>query len=455
MSVGRACALLLALALVLCGVLFALLAGGSRPSGEPEAAKTAQTEQESVMITDVSVGSLAAAALSSGGKNAALMIEGDQVVLLDAQPGARISSQLLKAFLYRMAHMPAERVLGEIGDPAEYGFDAYTAAVALLFADGGRIRLYLGSRAPFDAGWYLMREGDSALYLIDDMTAQMMRYTADDFRELDVFPEISPSNLAQVNRLTLINGENIIDIHGLAQDGAVYFYMAYPYDTLLSWERVVDAFVTPLAMLDKAAFVSADVPPAKYGLAAGRAARLSAVIGGKETALLFAPADEEHYYCAREGGSDVVLVEKEKAAFLNTQAMDLMDATLYTRAAADVERVQVRAQGVSGELAISGSGTMLRGRIAGRTLGQAETVELYDVLTMLPPAQELEKGQAISGRALLEMTFSLRDGSLDTVSLIPVSERRCAVVINGEAAFATYTATAMEIIRVCQRAFGG
>lgn len=448
----RVCALLLALSLALAFALAAL----ERAKPETQAAPEENpAQQENVMITDVSVGTLAAAALSSGGKNAAILIEGDQVLLLDAPQGARISSQLLKAFLYRMAHMPAERVLGEIGDPAEYGFDAYTAAVALLGADGGRIRLYLGSRAPFEAGWYLMREGDSALYLIDEMTAQMMRYTADDFRELDIFPQVSASRLAEVNRLTLISGENIIDIHGLAQDGAVYFYMAYPYDTLLSWERVVDAFVTPLAALEKAAFVSADVPPAQYGLEAGRAARLSAVIGGRETALLFAPADETHYYCAREGGSDVVLIEREKAAFLDTQAMDLMDSTLYTRAAADVERIEVRAQGISGELAISGSGTMLRGRIGGRTLGQAETVEMYDVLTMLPPAQALEQGQNISGSALLEMTFRLRDGASDTVSLIPVSERRCAVVINGEASFATYTATALEIIRVCQRAFGG
>lgn len=449
---NRACALLLALAVALAGALAALMAAG--PKALPEPGGTQETAA-GTMITDVSVGSLAAAALSSGGKNAALMIEGDRVVLLDAPEGAGISDQLLKAFLYRMAHMPAERVLGEIGDPAEYGFDAYTAAVALLMADGSRIRLFLGSPAPFDAGWYLMREGDSALYLVDDMTAQMMRYTADDFRELDIFPGISPSRLADVNRLTLISGENIIDIHGIAQDGAVYFYMAYPYDTLLSWERVVDAFVTPLASLEKAAFVSADVPPARYGLEAGRAARLSAVIAGKETALLFAPADENHYYCAREGCSDVVLVEREKAAFLNTQAMDLLDSTLYTRPAADVECVRFSAQGVSGELFISGAGTMLRGRIGGSQLSQAQTVELYDVLTMLPPAQELEENQAVSGNALLEMTFVLRDGSSDTVSLIPVSERRCAVVINGEASFATYTATAMEIIRVCQRTFGG
>lgn len=449
---NRACALLLALAVALAGALAALMAAGPKALPEPEGT---QETAAGTMITDVSVGALAAAALSSGGKNAALMIEGDRVVLLDAPEGAGISDQLLKAFLYRMAHMPAERVLGEIGDPAEYGFDAYTAAVALLMADGSRIRLFLGSPAPFDAGWYLMREGDSALYLVDDLTAQMMRYTADDFRELDIFPGISPSRLADVNRLTLISGENIIDIHGIAQDGAVYFYMAYPYDTLLSWERVVDAFVTPLASLEKAAFVSADVPPARYGLEAGRAARLSAVIAGKETALLFAPADENHYYCAREGGSDVVLVEREKAAFLNTQAMDLMDSTLYTRPAADVECVRFSAQGVSGELFISGAGTMLRGRIGGSQLSQAQTVELYDVLTMLPPAQELEENQAVSGNALLEMTFVLRDGSSDTVSLIPVSERRCAVVINGEASFATYTATAMEIIRVCQRTFGG
>ena len=169
----------------------------------------------------------------------------------------------------------------------------------------------------------------------------------------------------------------------------MYFYMVSPFDSLLSWERVAKQLVAPLAALDKATYVSGDVSPAKYGLYGPDAVRLTTVVGGEERTLLFAPADDAHYYCARKGANDVVLVRREDAAFVGLTPMDLMDSTLYTRGAADVDRVQVYAGEVSGVLNISGSGMMLRGEIAGRTLGQAQTVDLYKKLTMLPPAQAL------------------------------------------------------------------
>ena len=439
----------LALAAAVLSVCLVFLMEGRQTPIEP-----AQQEEpvQTVMITDVSVGSLAAAALSSGGASTALMISGDQILLLDAPQGASISDQLLKAFVYRMAHMPAQRVLGTVGDPAEYGFDDYTAAVALLGVDGSRTRLFLGSEAPFDSGWYLMREGDESLYLVDDITAQMMRYTADDFRLMDLFPAISAGGLASVNRLMIASAGQVMDIYGLVSEGAVYFYMAQPYDCLLSWERVAGMLISPLSALQKAAYVSGDVSPAKYGLYDTDAIRLTTVIDGRETTLLFAPADEAHYYCAKKGGNDVVLVRREDAAFLETQAADLMDATLYARSAADVDAVRVYTKDFSGEMTISGAGMMLRGRIGERSLEQAQTVDLYGRLTMLPPAEAVGAGQSISGEPLLEMHIALKDGTEDRISLIPVSERRCAVVINGEAAFSTYTAAVEEIIRVCRLA---
>ena len=439
----------LALAAAVLSVCLVFLMEGRQTPIEP-----AQQEEpaQTVMITDMSVGSLAAAALSSSGASTALMISGDQILLLDAPQGASISDQLLKAFVYRMAHMPAQRVLGTVGDPAEYGFDDYTAAVALLGLDGSRTRLFLGSEAPFDSGWYLMREGDESLYLVDDITAQMMRYTADDFRLLDLFPAISAGGLASVNRLMIASAGQVMDIYGLVSEGAVYFYMAQPYDCLLSWERVASMLISPLSALQKAAYVSGDVSPAKYGLYDTDAIRLTTVIDGREATLLFAPADEAHYYCAKKGGNDVVLVRREDAAFLETQAADLMDATLYARSAADVDAVRVYTKDFSGEMTISGAGMMLRGRIGERTLEQAQTVDLYGRMTMLPPAEAVGAGQSISGEPLLEMHIALKDGTEDRISLIPVSERRCAVVINGEAAFSTYTAAVEEIIRVCRLA---
>lgn len=444
MSARRLCAVLGAAALVLLACLLALQA--SRPATEPQ-------EEQPVMITDLHVGGLSAVASSVGEARTAFMMSGEEIILLDAPQDAQMSDRLIKAYVYRMAHMPAQRTLGTIGDPAEYGFDAYTAAVALLGGDGSRTRLFLGDEAPFGGQWYLMREGDDTLYLIDEMTAQMMRCTADDFRALELFPDVT--DLRSVRRLRIRTQGQTLDIRGITQDGAVYFVMTEPYEALLSWEKVVNALVTPLSALEKTDYISADVPLEAYGLDRGDAVELTVQAGGQETTLRFAPADEKHLYCAKAGAGDVVRVSRADAQFLNVQAADLLDTTLYTRAAADVEGVAVTAQGISGELAVSGEGTMLRGSIGARTLSQAETVELYRKLTMLPPAQALTEDTAVAGEPMLRLRIRLKDGATDEIDLIPVSERRCAVVINGEAAMTTYTSTVEEILRVSAQAFGG
>lgn len=444
MSARRLCAWLGAAALVLLAAMAILLAG--RAQDTPELAQP-------VMITDMSVGELTAAAASVGETRMAIMISGGMITLLDAPQGAQLAEGLLKAYLYRMAHMPAERTLGTIGDPAEYGFDACTAAVALLGADGSRTRLFLGDEAPFDGLWYLMREGDDTLYLIDGMTAQMMRYTPDDFRALDLFPDVT--DLTSVRRLTLCTREQTLDIRGETKDGAVYFAMTQPYEALLSWETVVSALVSPLSALEKTDYVSADVPKDAYGLSGADAIQLTVEAGGRTRTLRFAPADDTHLYCAADGAPDVVRVSREAAAFLQVQAADLLDATLYTRSAADVERIEVSAAGIHGVLSITGSGALLSGRIAERTLTQEETVSLYKRLTMLPPAQALEEGAAVAGEPVLRLGIVLRDGTTDELALIPVSERRCAVMINGEVHMTTYTSTVEEIIRVSAQAFGG
>lgn len=219
---------------------------------------------------------------------------------------------------------------------------------------------------------------------------------------------------------------------------------------------MTDQLILPLASLESAGFVSDDVPLQQYGFDGPDATRVVLEMEGVRTTLLFAPAQDDAYlYCAREGGTDVILVRREDAAFLQLTGYELMDSTLYTQNAADVDRVTVSTKQIHGVFELVGQGESLRSSIQGRTLDQAETVSLYRKLTLLPPAQALEEGTELSGESMLTLVVERKDGTEDTVQCIPVSDRRCAVMINANASFATYTASVEEIIRVAQSAFAG
>ena len=72
---------------------------------------------------------------------------------------------------------------------------------------------------------------------------------------------------------------------------------------------------------------------------------------------------------------------------------------------------------------------------------------------MLPPAEPIEFGRKLDEERLLTLYFTRRNGTEDVVEVIPVSERRCTVVINGKASFTTYTSTVEEIIRTADIVF--
>ena len=96
MSARRTGAWLALAAALLAGCLVCLMDQKETP------AAPAEQEAQAVMITDISVGSLAALALSSGGTSTALMVAGDQIILLDKGKicGSGTHTQLMETNAY-------------------------------------------------------------------------------------------------------------------------------------------------------------------------------------------------------------------------------------------------------------------------------------------------------------------------------------------------------------------
>ena len=423
------------------------------PAGQEEAAEDAAP---SLTITDEHVGNLAAAVVVNDKGMVALYADGGDIRMMDGPQGARLSDTLLKAWFYQMAHLQAASALGQVQSWGDYGLEDPVSSLVLMKKDEGRVRVFLGDESPMGGGRYLRVEGDSTLYLIDGLGMEMMLYGPDDFRDVQVLPQLQSDSVSQITRLCVESGEGRLEITSSRQNGAVLFMLQSPFEAALNWQQVTDKLIVPLASLGSAGFVSDDVPLEQYGFDGPEAVRLEIDTQSGRTVLLFAPCEDgQTLYCAREGGTEVIAVNREDASFLQLTGYELMDSTLYTLKAADVDRVSVSTPQLHGVFELVGQGESLRGSIEGRTLDAAQTVTLYQRLTLLPPAQVLEEGAELSGESLLTLVFERKDGAQDTVQCIPVSDRRCAVVINESASFTTYTSSVEEIIRVAQSAFAG
>ncbi|MDO5300403.1 MAG: DUF4340 domain-containing protein [Clostridia bacterium] len=414
--------------------------GRSTPQSPEETA-----DEEEIVVTEMSVGDIKAALLVNEKGSVAVYAREDAFDVMDPPEGAVFSQTMLKAFVYQMAHLRADRVLGQPEEWAEYGLEDYSSALVLLGWQGERVRLFMGSEAPFGSGYYLRREGDPNLYLVSGLPANMLGYDVDALRDVRVLPQIGSGDFSQITRIVLERDGQTLEIRGTEREGAAYFTMISPFEAMLDWQTVMNRLVAPLASLQMEGYMS-EVP------AGETLARLTIEMNGSSSTLVFLKADEDFVCCTREGGLEAVLLGKAQVDFLECRAEDLVEYSFYARSAADTQSVSFYADGISGTLELSGEGENLRSFLNGRTLNQSETLALFKSLTLLPATQLLEETESISGESLLTLSFALKTGETELIQLVPHGQRQCAVVINGSASVTTYRSSVEEILRVLRDA---
>lgn len=414
----------------------------------------AEPEAEAAAITETNVGGLNAAVLVHEDEMAAVYVYDGKIGLMDAGENIRLSERMLKAFLYQASHLNAARVFDEHEPWREYGLETPYATLILMGKDGTRQRIYIGDQAAYGEGRYVRAEGDERLYLLDGIGAEMMDYGPDDFRDIQIFPSLTTESLSKLTRITIEHGENRLDIRGVQKDGAILFIMEEPFHAALNWQAVTEKLVLPIAAVQKEAYISDAGMEHVDVFRQEDVYTLEMDLDGQRYRIVFAPSpDGQGLYCGRDGEPDIIRIKTESADFLNLTAADLMDGSLYTKKAADVADVTVSGDGFRGTLTLQGQGEQLCSFADQQRFNQAETIRLYRQFTMLPPAQRLDDGAALSRSPLVTLIFSLRDGTEDVVRCIPVSDGYCAVVINDEAAFTTYASAVREIVNAARDLF--
>lgn len=412
-----------------------------------------------LMVTDFHMKKVVGAALINEKGSVALMVQDGEIEILDAPPEMVFSAFDRKAFLYQMAHLKAEKSFCSVNDWSQYGLgeSEEKSELVLFLMDGSRIRLFLGDRAPIQDMYYLRKEGDDSLFLIGALPARMMMYSLNDFREENVLPDLSADCFADIRELTMHHGEEMWKIQGENKNGKVQFFLTEPVEVDLSWRTVTEKLFAPLAGIEKLEFVSDNYEEIFSQYREDEIYEIILNVKNEPRRLLFADkkeSDVHAYYCANPESGQVILVGGEQVEkVLQCSPMEFLGESLYSASVADMEMVTVIAEEFRGEMLIRGQGDTLRSTCSQTELGQEETIRFFETLTMLPPAEPIEFGRKLDEERLLTLYFTRRNGTEDVVEVIPVSERRCAVVINGKASFTTYTSTVEEIIRTADIVF--
>ena len=112
----------------------------------------------------------------------------------DADTAFDVDESLIESMLTTASDIQAEDYFSEYEALETYGFDAPQKSVTLTFSDGSAKKLMIGNYNDIIGYYYMMVEGDSNLYLVDDtlLNAFDVSYTELEYIE-EVTEEVTES----------------------------------------------------------------------------------------------------------------------------------------------------------------------------------------------------------------------------------------------------------------------
>lgn len=399
-------------------------------------------------ITDFPVSSINAIAINHSTDSIGLILHPTGIELLN-QASDGYSQQKLSALVYKICHLSALRIIHPSQDTdyslSQYGLDTPSSSISLIPAQGETMRFYLGNKNPIDGSCYAKTEHDDTVYLISPDDTSMLTQSLSQLRILDLYPPLAADQLEKLEKLQVTCDGRTWSILRGADDSRSLYHLSEPVQLPLDWQTAYKKIMEPFLKLVPDTFLSDFASPSEYGLD-HPSITLTAVIDGNEYVSYFSPADGDRWYCMSRQTSQICSIPAGLVSFMTQDYMEFLSNSVYSRNLADISSLTISKNGESQEIQISGDGIYLEGRAGNQVYDYQMLADFHKHITAIPAAGLMESSDIVNTAPFMALTFTLRNGQTDILEFLPVSDRLCAISVNGNIDFLTYTSVLRDIV---------
>jgi hypothetical protein len=285
----------------------------------------------------------------------------ETVYILTGYPDVPLNESNVGNVLTNFSRLVAKEVV-ETETPADlapYGLDPPAVTAVVRLSGGTSQEIYLGNKTGAGNSYYMMKQGDPAVYTVALTYADRFSYTMDDLVKTNVVPALETTALDHI-LLKRAGQPDLEATHwttpeGQARLGVAGFKIVKPYTIPKDINaNTFDTFMTNIGAIGITGIVSLDdSQKAEYGLTEPRM-ELSAADASNAFTLYFGgDYGEEMVCCTVAGYAPIYAVDKQSIAFLETVTPeDLADKFLLLPMIDDVERVDITIGGGSHTMTI-------------------------------------------------------------------------------------------------------
>ena len=393
-------------------------------------------------------------------------VAGYDKVAFDSDTLQYLVGDLLKV-IYTGVYTPdASSVNGEgVVYRSECGLDNPQATLTVTFNDGKAYTIYIGNEIPTKGAYYLMQEGDNAIYISQESDVSYFLRGVTYYVSSQIVPVFDQKKIADEYFADgTLSRFDKITVSGSAYNKPLVFEMAdssqiaVPTDYRMTSPEAraadtekIASLLAPLAngLQGNQCLVmqATDADRKSYGLDRP-VCRVSYEIEGKTYVITVGKEVENGYYAVGYSGSDSIFkAASSSVSFAFRTAEDYRSALLYVTDITDVSSMEVAAVNESGELitetftlhhmtsqTTSGGTTnsLTVSDAKGNMINEGDFREFYKGVISMTASQFVEDGkQADTPR--LTVTLHYNDSAkTDVIRLSEYSGRRYFYTLNGK-----------------------
>jgi len=192
-------------ALVILGSGYLLMKMNNKKNSQTEQAPS--TQKENYTLTDLGESDLLSLTVENRFGEYTLL-KNKEGLAIEGRPEVKLNQQAAKSIVYSLGNIKSnEKIEASTENLARYGLEHPAGKITLKTKNTGKTVVDIGNQNPSKSGFYAIKEGDPAVYLLNSYLGSSSLNSLDLLRDRT----LPPINLKKLTRLT-IKGDRTIDI---------------------------------------------------------------------------------------------------------------------------------------------------------------------------------------------------------------------------------------------------
>ena len=371
-------------------------------------------------------------------------------------------TSMFRSMMYTLSSISAINLVEEDAqDLTIYGLDEPTCIVKTWYADGREIDLIVGSMAPVDENYYCMTSESNTVYTIGSYVDSLLCRRPIEYRDITLFPTYEDDDIyTNIDWVKLTNRDgseieilldsNLDNEYNTEQS---QYVMLQPYQVSGNTSTIESNILDVVATLTLGSIID-DISEDEYGAyGLNNPAKLEMTdISGNSVSLLVGNVcpNSDYTYCMLEGTHTLICASTTAFDWIGTSYVQYMLRTVWTFNIEDLESIQFDIDGDVYDMQVehyikqnaNGNDTDgVTGTLNGQEIIETNVRRLFIralYFRIIDNLTEDEKAQCEGVEPYATVTINLTDEDPHVLELIPLTDRKYAMRVDGELEYYCY-----------------